>query len=87
MTGSVGDPVLLRHNSWAINNELITFWIESGSCLHLWGIVSISKLSETEAAHHVKTIEFLQEICVLFGTQSHETSSKEIILHSEFCSH
>ena len=83
MACTIGDPVLLTLWSWAIDGELFLAGIIDSCGLHLWCIVSVAQLCEAETSHDLKRINLLHKWQVSLGVQSHQTSTKQVELHSE----
>ena len=83
VTGTIGDPVLLGKGSGAVDYEFFSLLIISSSSFHLHCIIAVSEFCETEAAHVCEIIDLGHELLVTIGGQGHQSTAKQVELHSE----
>lgn len=83
MACTVSNPVFLTLGSWAIDGELLLTDIIDSCGFHFWCIVSVAQLCKAEASHDLERINLLHDWQVSLCVESHQTSTKEIELHSE----
>ena len=83
MVSSVRDPILLTQVSWRIDDKLAAILIIGQSSLHLDGIISISKLSKTEAPNNVKIINLVKNVVMSIVVECLNASSKQVHLNCE----
>lgn len=76
MAGAVGDPVLLTGGSRRVDDELVSVHVEDRCGLHLGGIVTVTKLSKTEAAMIGQRVDLAHERQVAVRVQRHQGTTE-----------
>ncbi len=61
MTGSIGDPELLRGNCGRVNNKLLSCWFVCCGSLHFGSIVAVAEFGETKAPHVFEAVYLFHE--------------------------
>lgn len=84
VTCTVCNPILLWKGGGRMNCEGLRLFIVERRSFHFWGIVAVSKLSETKASHIFKRVNILHHGQVAISMKSHQWATKKIELDSEF---
>jgi hypothetical protein len=84
MLESVGNPVLLSESGRSVYNKLLGSFVISDSSLHLYSVVTISKLSKAEATKGTEVINLIKVVLVSLSRKSISRSSEKVELNSEF---